>query len=254
MKLSDVMPDPDLSPLSSPVPVRRTALVVVGDAVIRELLMAHLRDAGFVPVPAASVAEARRLAGDVLPDVLLIDPDGPQTADLSFCVDLADDVLVVTLTQRADLIAAGAAAHAAALVVRKPCVPRELVAQILRQLARHRTAARPADAADVLRVGPVEVDVDRHLITVRCDEGIVPLDLPPIELRLLQCLMTRADRALSREQILRAVWGDGSDVDPRTVDQNIRRLRRELSSAGAGDLIRTVRGVGYRFSIEHTAA
>lgn len=250
MKLSDAMPDTDLSPPSSPVPVRRTALVVVGDAVIRELLMAHLRDAGFVPVPAASAAEARRLAGDVLPDVLLIDPDGPQTADLSFCADLADDVLVVMLTQRADLIAA----EAGALIARKPCVPRELVAQILRRLALRRTAARPADAADVLRVGPIEVDVDRHLITVRGDEGIVPLDLAPIELRLLQCLMTRADRALSREQILRTVWGDGSDVDPRTVDQNIRRLRRELASAGAGDLIRTVRGVGYRFSIEHTAA
>lgn len=76
----------------------------------------------------------------------------------------------------------------------------------------------------------------------------VAVDLPPIERRLLQCLMSGAERVLSREQILAAVWGDGSGVDPRTVDQNIRRLRRELSQAGAGELIRTVRGVGYRFS------
>ena len=238
------MPETDSSPLSRPMPVRRTALVVVGDAVIRELLMAHLRDAGFVPVPAASAQEARRLAADVLPDVLLVDPDAPQTADTAFCADLPVEVLVVRLTVGADQGPAGR--HGAALVVRKPCVPRDLVERITRQLARG--PHPPPVSADVLRVGPVEVDAGRHLITVRSDDRIVPVDLPPIELRLLQCLMSGADRALSREQILTAVWGDGSGVDPRTVDQNIRRLRRELSEAGAGELIRTVRGVGYRFS------
>ena len=240
------MPETDSSPLSRPTPVRRTALVVVGDAVIRELLMAHLRDAGFVPVPAASAQEARRLAADVLPDVLLVDPDAPQTADTAFCAALAAEVLVVRLTMHADREPAGL--DGAALVVRKPCVPRDLVERITRQLARGAPRAASPVSTDVLRVGPVEVDAGRHLITVRGDDGVVPVDLPPIELRLLQCLMSGADRALSREQILTAVWGDGSGVDPRTVDQNIRRLRRELSEAGAGELIRTVRGVGYRFS------
>ena len=78
--------------------VRRTVLTVVADPVIRELLALHLREAGFFPVTAATSAEACRLAGEVLPDVLLIDPDAPECADLAFCARLSETVRIVVLS------------------------------------------------------------------------------------------------------------------------------------------------------------
>ncbi|MGR6775953.1 winged helix-turn-helix domain-containing protein [Sphaerotilus sulfidivorans] len=81
----------------------------------------------------------------------------------------------------------------------------------------------------------------------------VELDLSPVELRLLRCLVEQPGRVLTREMLRSQVWGEGAAVDLRTVDQNIRRLRRELGEADAGELIRTVRGIGYRFSEGATA-
>ena len=78
--------------------VRRTVLTVVADPVIRELLALHLREAGFFAVTAATSAEACRLAGEVLPDVLLIDPDAPECADLAFCARLSETVRIVVLS------------------------------------------------------------------------------------------------------------------------------------------------------------
>lgn len=177
----------------APRPSARTVLVVIEDVVVRELLAAHFRFAGFLPVLAASADEARRLAGELRPDVVLIDLESPG--------DLADGVT---------------------------------------NLLTHETRR--------LRAGPIEIDAERHLITVHRQGRATPVELAPVELKLLQCLMARPDHAVERQQILDAVWGEGSEVDARTVDQNIKRLRRCLEDAGAGDVIRTVRGIGYRFS------
>lgn len=171
----------------------RTVLVVVEDVVERELLAAHFRFAGFLPVLAASAEEARRLASELRPDVVLIDLESPS-----------------------------ALSHGVA------------------DLLTHETRC--------LRAGPIEIDAERHLITVHRQGRATPVELAPVELKLLQCLMARPDHAIERQQILDAVWGAGSEVDARTVDQNIKRLRRCLEDAGAGDVIRTVRGIGYRFS------
>jgi two-component system phosphate regulon response regulator PhoB len=151
------MSETDPLPQSRPTPVRRTVLVVVADTVIRELLMVHLRDAGFVPVPAASAQEARRLAADVLPDVLLVDPDAPPTADTAFCADLAAAVLVVRLAMHADR--ATDSLDGATLVVRKPCVPRDLVERIMHRLDSRARSTPVSVPADVLRIGPVSTPV-----------------------------------------------------------------------------------------------
>jgi two-component system phosphate regulon response regulator PhoB len=168
-------------------------LVVVEDVVMRELLAAHFRFAGFLPVLAASAVEVRQLAVEVRPDVVLIDLESPS--------DLAGEVT-----------------------------------GLLMQGTRH------------LRAGPIVIDTERHLITVHRQGRTASIELAPVELKLLQCLMARPDHAIERQQILDDVWGQGSEVDVRTVDQNIKRLRRCLDDAGAGDVIRTVRGIGYRFS------
>jgi DNA-binding response OmpR family regulator len=95
-------------------------------------------------------------------------------------------------------------------------------------------------------VGPLELDTERLRLAVRRDGRTQTIDLAPVEVKLLHCLMQHADRTQDREQIVAAVWGEGSWVEPRTVDQNVKRLRRCLQEVGAGDLVKTVRGVGYR--------
>lgn len=115
-------------------------------------------------------------------------------------------------------------------------------------VVREWLSAHAAHDKRCLRAGPIEIDAERHLITVHRDGRATPVELAPVELKLLRCLMARPDHAVERRQILDAVWGEGSEVDARTVDQNIKRLRRCLEDAGAGDVIRTVRGIGYRFS------
>jgi len=236
-----------MSDAASPAiaPVRRTVLTLVAEPVIRELLVLHLREAGFIPVAAASAVEARRLAADVLPDVLLIDPDSPETADLGFCEQLPAQVRIVVTS------GAGTCCSAlprVALCLHKPYAPRDLVER-LRSLPDLRAEASPMPAPPV-RPGGIEIDMERHLITVRRQGRRVELDLSPIELRLLRCLIEQSGRVLTRETLRSRVWGEAADVDLRTVDQNIRRLRRELGEAAAGEMIRTVRGIGYRFSVE----
>ncbi|MDQ5897605.1 MAG: hypothetical protein RLZZ592_2577 [Pseudomonadota bacterium] len=235
-----------MSDAASPAtaPVRRTVLTLVAEPVIRELLVLHLREAGFIPVAAASAVEARRLAADVLPDVLLIDPDSPETADLGFCEQLPAQVRIVVTSGSGTCCGA---LPRVALCLHKPYAPRELVER-LRSLPDLRAEPLPLPAP--ARPGGIEIDMDRHLITVRRQGRRVELDLSPIELRLLRCLIEQSGRVLTRETLRSRVWGEAADVDLRTVDQNIRRLRRELGEAAAGEMIRTVRGIGYRFSAE----
>ena len=223
--------------------VRRTVLTVVADPVIRELLALHLREAGFGAVTAATSAEACRLAGEVLPDVLLIDPDAPECADLAFCARLSETVRIVVLSGSP---ACCSRVPRVALCLHKPYAPRDLVERLQGLPDRD-------DSPDLSRQGGLEIDLDRHLITVRRQGRRVELDLSPVELRLLRCLVEQPGRVLTREMLRSQVWGEGAAVDLRTVDQNIRRLRRELGEADAGELIRTVRGIGYRFSEGATA-
>ncbi|WP_442775629.1 winged helix-turn-helix domain-containing protein [Sphaerotilus montanus] len=217
----------------APRPPHRTVLVVVEEAVIRELLAVHFRFAGFFPMLAASSVEARRLAGEVRPDVVLVDPDVPATADTGFAAEAVPPLPLVLVSAQA------VAGCNAVLRLRKPSSPRELVGEVVRLLRRD---------PQRLRAGPIVIDAERHLITVNRQGRATPIELAPVELKLLQCLMARPDHAIERQHILSSVWGKGSEVDVRTVDQNIKRLRRCLEEAGAGDVIRTVRGVGYRFS------
>lgn len=245
----------------APAPVRRTVLTLVAEPVIRELLAQHLKEAGFFPVGAASAGEARRLAGEVLPDVLLLDPDSADSADLAFCAQLPEQVRIVVTSG-----APACCTHVpnVSLCLHKPYAPRDLVAHLNRLpelpagagTVRHASAPVSRDGTGAAapsrlqRCGPLEIDLDRHLITVQRQGLRVELELSPVELRLLQCLVEQAGRVLTREVLRTRVWGEGAAVDLRTVDQNIRRLRRELGEADAGDLIRTVRGIGYRLGVD----
>ena len=102
----------------------------------------------------------------------------------------------------------------------------------------------PEAAQEPLTVGPIKLDPSTHRVTV----SERPLHLGPTEFKLLRYLLARPERVHSRTQLLDQVWGDHVDIEERTVDVHIRRLRVALEPFGAHDLIETVRGAGYRIA------
>jgi two-component system phosphate regulon response regulator PhoB len=122
--------------------------------------------------------------------------------------------------------------------VTKPFSVRELVLRlkaILRRAGGGKSVERPRE-----RVGPIRVDVEAHRVFVDAVEVV----LTPLEFRLLSTFMSRLGRVQSREQLLEDVWEMSPEVETRTVDTHVKRLREKLGSGR--DLLETVRGVGYR--------
>jgi two-component system alkaline phosphatase synthesis response regulator PhoP len=124
----------------------------------------------------------------------------------------------------------------------KPFSPKELVARVRAVLRR----ARGGEPSRVLAVGGVSLDVARHVVTV----GGRPVELTPKEFDLLHALLDAAGRVLSREHLLNRVWGyaHADEIESRTVDVHIRRLRAKLGAEERR--IATIKGVGYRYETE----
>jgi two-component system phosphate regulon response regulator PhoB len=124
--------------------------------------------------------------------------------------------------------------------VTKPFKPKELVARIQAVLRRF----RPGVVEELITIGSLSLDPVSHRVSVAGQT----LDLAPTEFRLLQVLMSRPERAFTREQLLDLVWGRKIYVAERTVDMHISNVRKALAQHGLGAMIETVRGVGYRLS------
>jgi two-component system phosphate regulon response regulator PhoB len=121
--------------------------------------------------------------------------------------------------------------------VTKPFSPRELVARVGAVLRR----VRPALAGEQLTYADIEMDTVGH--KVRRSGEVVPLG--PTEFRLLKHFLEHPGWVFSRERLLDAVWGHDSDIEARTVDVHIRRLRKAINGTDKPDIIRTVRSAGY---------
>ncbi|HSQ95091.1 MAG TPA: phosphate regulon transcriptional regulator PhoB [Croceibacterium sp.] len=119
----------------------------------------------------------------------------------------------------------------------KPFSPRELLSRVSAVLRR----VRPALAGETIEVGNMRLDPVAH----RVERDGQELKLGPTEYRLLAFFMEHPRRVFSRAQLLDAVWGNGSEVEERTVDVHIRRLRKAIDSTSERDPIRTVRSAGY---------
>jgi two-component system phosphate regulon response regulator PhoB len=122
--------------------------------------------------------------------------------------------------------------------VTKPFSVRELILRLKAILRRGAGARAPEEAREV--VGPIKVDVEAHRVFVDGAE----IMLTPLEFKLLLTFMSRLGRVQSREQLLEDVWEMSPDVETRTVDTHVKRLREKLGSGR--DLLETVRGIGYR--------
>ena len=124
--------------------------------------------------------------------------------------------------------------------ITKPCSVREVVARVS-VLLRTQTSQRRRAA---LNVDELVLDLDSNRVTVQGK----PINLRGVEYRLLEFFMSHTGKTFNRMQLLNQVWGGDGDVDERTVDVNVQRLRKILSTQGYESYIQTVRGFGYRFA------
>ncbi len=218
-------------------------LLVDDERDLLSLLDFNFRSAGFETLLAATGEEALRTAAQRVPDLVLLDLMLPDLPGTEVCRRLkADprtrDVPVIMLTARGDEIDRIVGFEVGADdYVTKPFSPREVTLRA-RAILR-RAAGRPAERP-VSEVGPIRVDVEAHRVFVDGEE----VALTPLEFKLLRTLMTRLGRVQPRERLLEDVWDMSTEVETRTVDTHMKRLREKLGVAR--DLIETVRGVGYR--------
>jgi two-component system phosphate regulon response regulator PhoB len=220
-----------------------TVLIVDDEPDLRSLLDFNFRSGGFETALASNGEEALRLVAQRLPDLVLLDLMLPDLPGTEICRRLKSDprtrdVPVIMLTARGDEIDRIVGFEVGADdYVTKPFSAREVVLRA-RAILR-RAVARPAERP-VERVGAIRVDDEAHRVFIDGEEAA----LTPLEFKLLRTLMTRLGRVQSRERLLQDVWEMSTEVETRTVDTHMKRLREKLGSAR--DLIETVRGIGYR--------
>jgi len=226
----------------------REVLVVEDEPDIRRLVVLHLEREGFRCRTAANGLDALREAKANVPDLVVLDLMLPGIDGLEVCRRLRSDastagVPIIMLTAKSDEVDRVVGLEVGADdYVAKPFSPKELVARVRAVLRR----SRPDHPTRVLAVGPVTLDPERHAVTL----GGRALPLTPKEFDLLQALLEAAGRVLSREYLLNHVWGyaRADEIESRTVDVHVRRLRAKLGDAGSR--IATVKSVGYRFEVD----
>ena len=226
-------------------------LLVEDDRAITELLTYNFRRAEFDIAATADGEEALTMVREAAPDLIILDWMIEGISGIELCRRLrrlpeTANVPIIMLTARteeADRIRGletGADDY-----VTKPFSPRELIARVGAVLRR----MRPALAGEQLIYGDVEMDLVAH--KVRRGGKAVPLG--PTEFRLLKHFLEHPGRVFSRERLLDGVWGHDSEIELRTVDVHIRRLRKAINTGGLPDVIRTVRSAGYALDADADA-
>ncbi|MGB8182221.1 MAG: phosphate regulon transcriptional regulator PhoB [Stellaceae bacterium] len=223
--------------------MRPAVLVVEDETALLTLLRYNLEKEGFAVSAAHDGEEALLQLKEAKPDAVLLDWMLPRVSGIEVCRQIRRtpawrDLPVIMLTARGEEgdRVRGLDSGADDYVV-KPFSPNELIARLRAVIRR----ARPASTAETLRFSDLELDLSAHKVA----RGGKPIHLGPTEFRLLRFLMERPGRVFSREQLLDAVWGRDAEVELRTVDVHIRRLRKALNGGDRTDVIRTVRAAGY---------
>jgi len=228
-------------------------LIVEDEPSLRESIAYHLKSEGYTVETAADGVRALGIARERKPDLVLLDIMLPGMNGLQVCRALRDELNTIILMLSAkgeELDRVLGLELGADDYLAKPFAMRELVARVrahLRRAARDRVVVEiPVDEEDVVTAGEVAVDRRNRSATVNG----TPVALKPREFDLLAHLVSHPKTALTRDVLLRDVWGYDFPMDTRTVDVHIRWLRLKLEQLGAKDVaIETVRGHGYRLAI-----
>ncbi|MEY4500353.1 MAG: hypothetical protein RIS52_243 [Pseudomonadota bacterium] len=228
--------------------MKPSILLVEDDAALSELLNWTLTSEGYDVRHTGDGEEALLLVRELLPDAIILDWMIDNISGIEVCRQLrkmtdSKSVPIIMLTARGEEedkirgLKTGADDY-----MTKPFSPRELMARLEALLRR----SRPSIGGGLLSFADIEVDPATQRVW---RDGQV-LHLGPTEFRLLCYFIERPIRIHSRNQLLDAVWGMDKNIDLRTVDVHIRRLRKAINLPGARDVIRTVRSAGYALDID----
>lgn len=222
-----------------------TILIAEDEEQLMILLRYNLEVEGYTVEGAIRGDEAELKLRENVPDLVLLDWMLPGVSGIELCRRLrmrreTERLPVIMLTARGEEEdrVRGLATGADDYIVKPFSVP-ELLARVRALLRR----VKPAEIADLLTLGDVEIDRVKHRVR-RSGED---LHLGPTEFKLLEFLMRSPGRVFTRGQLLDGVWGRDVYIDERTVDVHVGRLRKSVHRDGAPDPIRTVRGSGYSF-------
>ena len=219
-------------------------LIIEDDPRIAQLIRAYLERDGHRTLVARDGREGLRLFGEEQPDLIVLDLMLPGIHGRDVCRAIRTHstvpILMLTALDGERDVVEGLDLGADDYIT-KPFKPAELVA---RTRAALRRAAGPAAVAREVMVGPLKLRTQERVACV----GERQIELRAKEFDLLLALASRPNVVIPREQLIHHVWGRDYDVESRTIDVHINRLRSHL--AGTGVEIETVRGVGYRLSAE----
>jgi len=225
-----------------------TVLVVDDEPAIRDMLVMALASAEFNVITAADAQQALTRVVDDKPDLILLDWMLPGISGIELARRLKDDantralpIIMLTAKDEEENKVQGLEVGADDYVT-KPFSTRELISRARAVLRRTHALYN----ADIITIGGLQLNLASCRISVQ--EQV--LELGPTEFRLLAFFMAHPERAYTRDQLLDQVWGTHVYVEDRTVDVHVRRLRKTLAKYACDHLIQTVRGVGYRFSVE----
>ena len=225
-----------------------TVLLVEDEDSFVEALTVGLKREGFRVHTAHDGAEALELFDVVKPDLVLLDVMLPKISGVDVCRELRrrSTVPIIMVTAKGSEIDTVVGLEVGADdYVTKPYRLRELVAR-MRAVLRRRPQDGSARAAsgEVLEVGDVRLDAERHEVEIRGE----PVRLPLKEFELLEILLTNAGRVLTRDTLIDRVWGTDYVGDTKTLDVHVKRLRSKVEpEPSAPRYIVTVRGLGYKF-------
>lgn len=222
-------------------------LVVDDEPHIVALVSYHLDKSGYRVISATTGTDALELARRERPSLVILDLMLPGISGFEVLARMRGDertrdVAVLMLTARREEhdriegLSLGADDY-----LTKPFSPQELV---LRVKAILRRVSPTTLARDIVSIGGISIDTAAHRVAV--DE--IEIELTPTEFKLLLLLAERKGRVQARSHLLQSVWDAAPDIQTRTVDMHVQRLRAKLGTAG--DLIETVRGFGYRLNDE----
>ena len=222
-------------------------LVVEDEDDIRDMLVMVLEQADLHVMAAASAEQAWSLLAEHHVDLVVLDWMLPGISGVELARRLKKepsykDLSIILLTARGEEedkirgLEIGADDY-----MTKPFSPKELVARIKAVMRRSGKLRESGQ----LSIGDLTLDAEQHRLTIAGNT----LDVSPTEFRLMQFFMSNPDKVYSRTHLLDQVWGRSVYIEERTVDVHIRRLRKLLAEFGREELIQTVRGFGYRFSL-----
>ena len=228
----------------------KTILIVDDEDDFRHLLEINFAREGFDTVSAATASEALRLAQIESPDLVVLDLMLPDMSGTEVCRQLRTEkatrnVPVIMLTARSDEIdrVVGFEVGADDYVVKSNFSVRELILRVRAVLRRQEARGHESGQDKDRRVyGDLMIDEAGHRVLVSGEE----LSLTATEFKLLQTLTNRPGRVQTRGSLLQDVWGMPPDLNTRTVDTHVKRLREKLGHLS--ESLETVRGVGYRFN------